>query len=175
MDGSTHQTVGICSGLIVTTLLFPTLSDSMVWIHGGALVLGASLGSLMPDIDHPRSKMGHRAKFASKVVSKTCGHRGWTHTLLAFVLILSGLIYVATHLPIYEELFGYWASGFSLGYLTHLILDALTVQGIPLLKPMTSKNLKLTSIKSDSIPLNHLTQFGFMVVAGLMIYLQYFN
>ena len=175
MDGSTHQTVGICSGLIISTLLFPTLSEPILWVHGGALVLGASLGSLMPDIDHPHSKMGKRAKVASKVVSKTCGHRGWTHTLLAFLIIVGGLIFLIYKLPFYQALFGYWAFGFSLGYLTHLLLDALTVQGIPFFKPFTSKNIHLTRCKSDSIPLNNVTQFAFMVVAGFMIYIQYFR
>ena len=175
MDGTTHQTVGVCSGIIVTALLFPTLSDAANLIDGGVLILGASLGSLMPDIDHPHSKMGRRRKRLSKIVSKTCGHRGWTHTLLALILILGGLFYIVYRLPVYQELIGCWSLGFGLGYLSHLILDTFTAQGTPLFKPFSSKNISLTKIKSNSIPLNNVTQFIFIVLSVATVYYQYFK
>ena len=73
----------------------------------------AVVGSLIPDWDY---KLGLK-------------HRGITHTLLA-LLITTGLF------SLYS-----WKLGllWGLNYFTHLLLDSLTVTGIPLLYPLKKK------------------------------------
>lgn len=173
MEGKTHQLGGICSGLIISTLLFPNPAAPLAWIHGGALLIGASLGSLMPDIDHPGSKIGRKAKVTSKIVSKTMGHRGWTHTLLALVLIIGGLFYVLRFITAYQALYGYWALGFSIGYLSHLILDAFTVQGIPAFKPFSHKRIAFTKFKTGNI--DRFAQWIILTGTVFVMYIQYFK
>lgn len=49
------------------------------------LILGGLIGSLLPDIDHPRSWIGRRILFISLPLSALVGHRGVTHSLLAIL------------------------------------------------------------------------------------------
>lgn len=173
MLGKTHQLGGICSGLVIGTFIFPNPTAPLVWIHGGALLIGASLGSLMPDIDHPSSKIGRKNKLASKIVSKTMGHRGWTHTLIALVLIVGGLFYTLQFITTCQALYGYWTIGFSIGYLSHLILDAFTVQGIPAFKPFSKKNIAFTKFKTGDI--DRFTQWLILTGTVFVMYIQYFK
>lgn len=63
MDGKTHQFGGICSGIIVGSFILqtapPTLSTLAV---GGCLLMGSSIGSLLPDLDHHNSTATNRLK-----------------------------------------------------------------------------------------------------------------
>jgi inner membrane protein len=102
----------------------------LLWLRFDYVAVAAGIvGALLPDIDTEKSLLG---RFIS--VGRF-GHRTATHSLLA--LALSGL--------------GVWfplGRAFFLGYLSHLILDMLTPQGITLLYP------KLTSfiLLGGSIP-----------------------
>lgn len=79
----------------------------------------AMFGSLLPDIDKPNTLMGHLFYYFSTVLNQFIGHRTYTHDLL-----IAGILSIVTLIkcPI---LFGLW-----FGYLGHLYLDGLTVNGI---------------------------------------------
>lgn len=83
MTGRTHLTVGVLSGLLLTT------SPTNI-----ALI---ALGSILPDFDHPRGILGRYIPFFSKFVS----HRGVTHSIAFAVLV--GLInfYIAFGIAIH--------------------------------------------------------------------------
>ena len=51
------------------------------WFH---MIPAVLLGSLLPDLDHPGSILGRLFRIISLPLSKLCGHRGFTHSLLAF-------------------------------------------------------------------------------------------
>lgn len=90
----------------------------------------AALGSLAPDLDHPRSWLGGRLFFISLPLSALCGHRGITHSLMAALtttVTLWWYIASSSNLP--------WLSAFLLGYMLHLFADWNTNSGIPLLWP----------------------------------------
>lgn len=106
ITGKTHLMAGV-----TTALLLGTNTPE-------AILIG--FGSLLPDIDHSGSKLGHLAKPISVILK----HRGFTHSLL-FCLICS----------IINPFIG-------IGVLTHLILDFLTPKGEQLLWPI-NKNIKL--------------------------------
>ncbi|MFP3014532.1 MAG: metal-dependent hydrolase [Arsenophonus sp.] len=98
------------------------------WFH---LLVGTSFGSLMPDIDHPSSYIGRSFRFISVPICYLCGHRCFTHSLLAFFFIML----LSTQL-----LNNFWISdiivqGFLLGYFSHLVGDMLTAKGILFLWP----------------------------------------
>jgi inner membrane protein len=76
-------------------------------------VIGICFGSLLPDIDEPRSFIGRRSFGLSKYVKQRYGHRGVTHSLFAWMLVsLVFLIYPS-----------FLTGGISFGYLFHLIGD----------------------------------------------------
>lgn len=89
---------------------------------------GIALGSLLPDIDHPRSYLGSMFPFLSVPISKLFGHRGFTHSLMATSILGIATAYWWVSNPLF---FG----GLLLGYLSHLLADMTTPSGVPLLYP----------------------------------------
>jgi len=104
----------------------------------GLLAGLAALGALLPDLDAHESKIKHLAiakgvePFAlpSLLLSRLLGHRGLLHSLLgwgtAAVVLGVPLFLVAGPLP---------ALALTLGYGSHVLLDACTKYGVPLLYP----------------------------------------
>lgn len=86
----------------------------------------AVLGALLPDIDHPHSWAGRKMRVISVPLSLVVGHRGITHSLLAVAGAVALLTTMGT---------GWMAAPVVIGYLSHLLADALTPSGVPLLWP----------------------------------------
>lgn len=85
MQAKTHEITGISMAVAATALICePELS--MV-TYGSAMVAGAAVGSLLPDIDHGGSKISREHKIISKIASNKLKHRGITHSLLANALV----------------------------------------------------------------------------------------
>lgn len=104
--------------------------SGVAWLDGGLArpegLAAAALGGLLPDIDHPKSWVGRRMRTVSLLISAVFGHRGITHSLLAVVACLFGLLIVGK---------GAIAPAVLVGYLSHLGCDSLTKSGVPLLWP----------------------------------------
>ena len=82
------------------------------------------VSSLAPDIDNPRAPIGFILLPLSKWLNRKYGHRTITHTALA--LFLSTFVcYVCN----------FYTLIWFLGYLIHLVLDMVTLQGVPLFYP----------------------------------------
>lgn len=111
----THALVGVVVGLML---------QGYGWWFFGAFILG----SVLPDIDAPKSKVGKSAGIVSWILEKLFGHRGVFHSLLIPAIAWVALWY-----------FGYWLIGlaFFLGYFLHLVLDALTLEGIRFFWPLS--------------------------------------
>jgi len=107
-----------------------------------ALILFAALGSFLPDLDHPGSAIARSSSRAvSWGISKILGHRGALHSLLAAV----GLYLVASSTT------GHGVSlALTWGYVAHLLADALTKQGVPLLWPVSASKIGLPLIASTT-------------------------
>ena len=53
------------------------------------LALGlATIGAMLPDIDHPSSWIGRRLRLISRPLAATFGHRGVTHSMVAVLACL---------------------------------------------------------------------------------------
>jgi len=91
------------------------------------LALGLAVaGSLLPDIDHPKSWVGQRTRPTSTIIAAVLGHRGATHSLLALLGCGWLLLHGAPH--------GFVAPVL-VGYLSHLFGDLLTPRGLRLAWP----------------------------------------
>ncbi|EXJ22639.1 Membrane-bound metal-dependent hydrolase YdjM, induced during SOS response [Alkalibacterium sp. AK22] len=109
---------------------------------GNLFALG--LGSVMPDIDHPKSFIGNRTGGISQGIGKVFGHRGLAHSLLGtgvFYLLAQALI-TSFNFP------SSWLSWFIAGYLAHLVQDSFSRTGVAWLQPVINKRI----------------QFGFRIV-----------
>src|SRR5919202_858864 len=89
----------------------------------------AVAGSLLPDIDHPKSWAGKRLRPVSTLIAAVFGHRGVTHSLLALAGCWALLRY-GTTVP------RGWVAPVVTGYLSHLLADLLTPGGLRLAWPL---------------------------------------
>jgi len=136
--------------LIALILLFFKLNPLFIIIF--------ILASLLPDIDHPSSKIGRRFKFLNLLFT----HRGFFHSLFA-LLIFTILLYFINFLL---------AIAFFTGYFLHLLLDSFTRQGIFLFYPFSTKRSK-GNIKVGSF-LENIVFFivVFIIIVLLIFYLK---
>ena len=96
------------------------------------IVMFIVLGSLLPDIDTPYSKLGkHNA------VASVMKHRGRMHTIMG-LLSFSFLAYVISTKAMYGLMFG---------YILHMFADTLTPMGIMWLFPFNNEYYSLSSKK----------------------------
>jgi inner membrane protein len=92
------------------------------------------VGSLFPDIDHPRALLSKNFTPFS-LVSKFTVHRGIVHSLIASIAFALVGLGISLWLS-----FGSWvAFGFWFGYATHLIADSITKSGIKWLQPFSNQ------------------------------------
>ncbi len=130
MTWSTHVMVGISSLWLLE--LFPQTPPENLALLAGA----ATLGSLLPDLDAPRSKIQHLTiagikpfQLPARMIYRQLGHRSMLHSLM-------GLVGIAIIEIMISPFIGYQASlALWLGYACHLIADSSTPAGIPLLYP----------------------------------------
>ena len=88
MTGKTHVACGTTALLVLNlnqSLYVPYVPNRVLYAVGLATV---GLGSLLPDIDIPDSKLGHMVP----LISKHLTHRGITHTLLFPLILFYGTI-----------------------------------------------------------------------------------
>jgi inner membrane protein len=168
MTGKTHMVAGAVAVAGYVYLLAPHVS---VTVALPLLAVGAA-AALLPDIDHPMSKLSKSGpilgvlawfyrlllrtisfvlrlpiwlcgKFGIKLPPLSAGHRGpMTHGLLGFgifALLLSPFtLYGALGVQLYVAAL--------LGVLSHLFMDMLNPQGVPLLYPIVPRHLRLLPI-----------------------------
>lgn len=119
MLAKTHLAFGFLAALILKPMIHP--SDAILFF---AVVL---LGSLLPDIDSPESKISHKTGPLSKLVAVFSKHRGIFHSLFFAALIAVLVGYLAGSI---------YGIALCIGYLSHLIIDGFTIQGINFLHPV---------------------------------------
>jgi len=112
----THMAFAFLVGLFSIQYLSPR-NDIMFMV----LVL---FGAALVDIDHPNSKVGRRVK----VVAYLFEHRGFFHSLFALPAVASAVYLLTNDLLLTLPIL--------IGYLSHIIVDALTVEGIMPFHPL---------------------------------------
>lgn len=146
MKGKHHMIAGAVTGACVATSAI---------IEGGygmgpivCSIVGATVGSLFPDIDSSTSKLGSKFKIVSKIINNMFGHRGLLHC----PLLIIGLFFL------FRNLFWQWNIeeyaivyiAFLFGMLMHLFCDMTTRGGIPILYPFYTTKFSITPMKSGS-------------------------
>jgi len=154
MRGVTHA----AAGLVVGVALREATGDPTFWLPAAGM-----LGGLLPDIDEPNSTVAHLPLAVSIVtglleavtvalatlVKSVLGHRGAMHSLTLAVGVAVGATMGALTLDAIAE--ANWAfrvpalvgPAMGVGYITHLITDAMTKTGVPLLWPLSSERIRL--------------------------------
>ena len=119
----------VLGGLVITGLFGSFLNLNIL---SNPLYIGATIfGALIPDIDYTKSLIGRFFRPISKYLNQRFGHRTITHSLAAlFVSSLLGGVIENTFLQQTTI-----SKIYFLGFFSHLILDMMTVQGVPLFYP----------------------------------------
>jgi inner membrane protein len=107
----------------------------------------ATVGALLPDIDHPSSWIGRRLWVISRPLSAMIGHRGVTHSAVAVLVCLMFLRWRGFHRATIDPLV--------VGYLSHLAADLLTARGLRLAWP---------SPRRQAIPLCRTGSLGELII-----------
>lgn len=146
------------AGGIVFTGVFSSLFN--VNIFESKYTIGLTVfACILPDIDHTKSLIGKLFFPLSKYLSVRFGHRTITHSLIVFL----PLVFLVHFLEKFYLNTSEYYLIFLFGYLSHLILDMITIQGIPLFYPFNKNpcvipanqdlRLRTGNIKSEGIML----------------------
>lgn len=143
MTGKTHAICGTIAMLAITATHFSGFQlDGYTYLPAIGLISVAA-GSYAPDIDLHSSKMGHQHKFISKHLT----HRGMTHTLLIPILLLVGMLVIASFkIPVLPDLI----LGFNVGWVVHILADLCNRKGVPLLWPLYKKKVHIATFLTSS-------------------------
>ncbi len=132
-------------GALAAPLLRPAAGDGPLGPDELALALSVAtvmLAALAPDVDHGGSavarSLGILSRAVASVAERVLHHRGPLHSALAAVVagVLSELLGPQLGVAGLGLLVGY-------GWATHVLADAVTACGVPLLWPLWRRRLRL--------------------------------
>lgn len=138
MTGRTHDLAAFTAlNFIVTTQIVPAMSFSTAIIAVSACLLGG----LTPDIDNKTSDFWDKlpaGNFFSGLIQPFIGkHRKISHSFLGVIFfgLLSKYLLILASQTLIVNMDIVWIS-FMIGFVSHLLMDALTTEGVPLLFPL---------------------------------------
>lgn len=118
------------------------------------VIMGVAAGSLLPDVDEPQSYIGRRTRGLSDVTKGIFGHRGFTHSILAIILMFIPYLLVANPSVVGLNDHVIWTIlkpilfGIGLGYALHIAGDMLSKSGVPLFLPISKMKIKIYLYKT---------------------------
>jgi inner membrane protein len=179
MTGRTHDLMAFTAlNYIIATQPLQPMELSTVLVAFGANFVGG----LAPDLDQPTGELWGRIRGGSvlgKLIAPIMGgHRFISHSLVgvyiwgwALRIVLS---WVHTFLLVDMDVV-WWA--FMIGYVSHLVIDMITKDGVPWLFPLPLRfgipPFRWMRIKTGGLVEKSLVFPGLMAVNGLIFYVYY--
>lgn len=136
MNGVTHMLGGVALST-AASIAFP----SYFGVISPVTVVAGLFGGLIPDIDHPKSKISNMTlatKIVSNAITATTSHRGVCHSLL-FIGLVSFLFqtFAVKYISFITPSVIWWLTA---GMLSHLVLDMMNPTGVNLFWPFGKKH-----------------------------------
>jgi len=179
MTGRTHDLAAFTAMTIVMSYSqIPTIS------LGTALIAFAAnmVGGLAPDIDQPSAKLYSNIRGGSilaKIIDPLLGsHRLLSHSILGLVLFgfLSRLLLDASKGVLLVNMDIVWWA-FMIGFVSHLITDSFTKEGVPWLFPIPIRfgipPLRFLRLKTGGAMEKSVIFPGLLLINGYFIYSNY--
>ena len=135
MKGHTHLLFALLLGILYFDYFIGEIGLALKIAFAAMLVIGA----LLPDIDQKESSASHKAPVLSGLVRLFSKHRGIMHSVWIPVIIFLVAKFIVVK---YFNLPDLILMGFLIGYSSHLIGDAITVQGISPITPLHKFKLR---------------------------------
>ncbi len=142
MTDKTHQMIGLAAASAGFFVLHPEVDAT--WGIAGTILIGSFFGSIMPDIDQPTSNFWDSiplGRYVGQIAPKALGgHRNLSHSILGYFLFvwLAGWFVTTFVRPDTFLDHVLFLESFKIGFIAHLLADAVTVQGIPVFWPFGS-------------------------------------
>lgn len=149
MRWNSHLIFGLLFGLF--WISFFNVSNKWIFL---SFVLFASL---LPDIDHPQSKIGNKIKPVSWLINNTFGHRGFFHSIWPVIILYLVIVYFLNW-----QLVGL---GLCVGFMSHLLSDALTLEGINFGHPLQAR-------VAGFIRTGGISEWIFFFVVGILCFIK---
>src|ERR1700690_3612105 len=157
MTGRTHDLCALTAiNIVVATQPLPHMSLATALV---AIACGVT-GGVVPDLDEWTSSAWQRIPAGSligRIIQPVLlgSHRFLTHSLVGMAIagfLLHWALNAASHVILVDMNIVWWAT--MLGYLSHLIADSLTREGVPWLLPIPCRfgfpPLKMLRIRTGS-------------------------
>lgn len=179
MTGRTHDLAAFAAlSYVIATQTIPQMS-----LATGIVALSANLiGGLAPDIDQPTANLWYRLP-AGNIVGRVVhpllgGHRFISHSLVGIVLfgvVLKFFLDLISSIVLVDMNIVWWA--FMIGYVSHLVIDTLTKDGVPWLFPLPINfgipPIRVLRLKTGGLFEKSLVFPGLMVLTGYIFYAHY--
>lgn len=170
MRYKTHLAGGLALGYVAfnnINLLNVDLSDSKTFMIASA---GLVLGSLFPDIDIATSYLSNKIKLVSFFTSKLFKHRGYTHSIVGAVSMSMLMYLILGSFDISHSSVRMFSTAFSIGIISHIMLDLMTYSGVELLYPFNSKRIKAGKFCLYNFHKWNFAEFILVIAFGFIAY-----
>ena len=140
------------------------------------------VGGLAPDLDQPTADLYHRVRGGSilaKIIHPLLGgHRYISHSIVGILLfgfVLQILLDMAGKVLLVDMDIVWWA--FMIGFISHLIMDLFTRDGLPVLFPIPIRfgipPLKFLRMKTGGIVEKSFIFPGLLLINAYLVYTHY--
>ena len=146
----THLAFSILVVLLI--LIFFDIPNKIIF------VFVIALSSSFPDIDSDKSKIGRKLPLISKIINLIFGHRKFFHSVFIPLILFLALYTIDFYISL----------AIFIGYLTHLLGDSITNEGIMPFYPLSKFNIS-GLLKTNSI----LEFLLFLTFSSLSLFLLY--
>lgn len=163
MLGSTHMIGGAVVSAAYLAAANPDIKSTPLML--AAVGVGA-IGGLIPDIDHPSSKISQTLRPVNALVSLMFSHRGFFHTPILYLILWMLWLKFCPN-PSYLI----WGKILFLGIASHLILDLMNPGGIPVFFPFSSRRIHVTRIKTGGNGEKFVKSFMIVALWGFLFLL----
>jgi len=174
MTARTHDLVAFAS-LITVAVIFPPKNINVLTLVGA--VLAADIGALIPDMDDGGNRLWHMLPAGEKtgrvLRNVFYKHRSFTHSVIGVYLIYRLFSWILPKFlnPAFINP-NIILAALMIGYISHLLADALTEEGIPLLWPIKI-SFGFPPIRSWRIKTGRWFE-NFVIYPAIWIYLVWF-
>lgn len=179
MTGRTHDLAAFTAlTFVMATHTLPQMTLATALVAFSANMIGG----LAPDIDQPTAALWHRMR-AGGIIGRIVkpflgGHRYISHSLIGIFLFgfVAKIILNAMSSFLIVDMQVVWWS-FMIGFVSHLLMDTFTTEGVPWLFPIPFKfgipPLRALRIKTSGVVEKSFVFPGLLLINAYLIYAYY--
>lgn len=174
MTGRTHDSIALAS-LVTAAVYFPPSSLNLLTLVSS--LIGTTIGALSPDLDQATNRLWYflpGGNLAGRIFRPLfLGHRNLSHSLLGVFLYAKGLGWLLPRILNAEFVnIKIILVSILIGYVSHLVADSVTEEGLPLFFPFKIK-VGFPPIRSWRIKTDHWFEH-LIVLPATIAYLTWF-